>query len=69
MSKMSGDGWTGPNARADPDFQIRRRGVGVGVGSKKKRLFRPFGPQFGLKIRGGGWAIRDPPLDLPLKCS
>lgn len=30
----------------------------------QKTLFRPFGPQFGLKLRGGGgWVL---PLDLPL---
>ena len=26
-------------------------------------FFRPFGPQFGLKIRGGGWFPRAPPLN------
>ena len=31
---------------ADPELQIR---VGGGL---KKKCFRPFGPQFGLKIRG-----------------
>ena len=40
----------GPNARVDPDLQIRRGGGG---GSQKKSFFRPFAPQFGLKIRGG----------------
>ena len=32
---------------ADPDLQIR-----VGGGGLQKKCFRPFGPQFGLKIRG-----------------
>ena len=45
---------------ADPDLQIRGRpghpdpeitGEGRGV---KKEFFRPFGPQFGLKIGGAG---------------
>ena len=33
-----------------------------------KNFFRPFGPQFGLKIRagGGGRAPQAPPLDLSL---
>ena len=53
----------GPNAMADPDLQIRRWGGGAGGGGS-------FGPQFGLKIKGGGeWATRAPPLDPPLKCS
>ena len=43
---------------ADPDREIRGWGgggglVGVGRGSGlQKNLFRPFGPQFGLEIRG-----------------
>ena len=48
---MSGVGWTGPNAMADPDLQIRR--WGGGGPQKKKGFLRPFGPQFGLKIKGG----------------
>ena len=31
---------------ADPDLQIR------GGGRSQKNFFRPFGPQFGLKIMG-----------------
>ena len=42
-----------------PDPEIR----GGQVPPPKKKLFRPFGPQFGLKIRGVGRAC---PLDLPL---
>ena len=62
---------------ADPDLQIGGRGGGHpdpeirGKPGLKKFFFRPYGPQFGLKIRGGGgwgggppWA---PPLDLPLE--
>ena len=47
---------------ADPDLQIR---VG-GDGGVKKDFFQPFGPHFGLNIRGGqaSWALR--PLDPPL---
>ena len=41
----------------DPDLEIRK-GVGGGF---QRIFFRPFWPQFGLKIRG-----RAPPLDLPL---
>ena len=35
-------------AVADPDPEIRGGGAVL-----KKNFFRPFGPQFGLKIRGG----------------
>ena len=36
-------------------------------GRLEKTFFRPFGPQFGLKMRGGGgWIPRAPPLDPPL---
>ena len=52
-----------------PDPDIRWVGAGVGVSGLKKKLFWPFGPQFGLKIRGvggegggGGLASLDPPL-------
>ena len=38
-------------AVADPDLQIRRGG---GEGAVSKKNFPPFGPQFGLKIRGAG---------------
>ena len=37
---------------ADPDIQIRGGGWGGGG----------VGPQFGLKIRGGGALLLDPPL-------
>ena len=36
----------------DPDREIR--GGGWGGTGLKNNFFRPFGPQFGLKIRGGG---------------
>ena len=44
----------------DPDLEIKGGGGGVGVGRVSKKIFQPFEPQFGLKIKGG------PPLDLPL---
>ena len=34
----------------DPDLEIRDGGGG---GSLQKKIFPPFGPQFGLKLRGG----------------
>ena len=53
---------------AEPDRQIKGGGGGGGGGGHPdpeikgeapvlpKNCFRPFGPQFGLKIRrGGGW--------------
>ena len=36
-------------------------------GLRKKFVFRPFGPQFGLKIKGGNRAPRASPLDPPLR--
>ena len=44
----------------------RLRLVGVGGGDLPKKFFRLFGPQFCLKIRGGGGGAGAPPLDLPL---
>ena len=50
---------------ADPHFQIRGGGAGhqdpeMGGGRgdavSKKKMFQPFGPHFGLKLRGGGGA-------------
>ena len=53
-------------AVGDPDLQIRGGGGGSGhpdpeirSGQSPKNFFRPFGPQFGLKIRGA------PPRPLP----
>ena len=43
---------------ADPDLQIRGRShpdPEIRGGSLKKIFFRPFGPQFSLKIRWWGW--------------
>ena len=54
---------TGNKTVPDPDLEIRGRGGGggrssrpgdKGAGAVSKNLFGPFGPQFGLKIRGGG---------------
>ena len=47
---------------ADPDLQIG----GGGVLGLKKIVFWPFGPQFGLTIRGAR-PPRAPPLDPPLR--
>ena len=55
----------------DPDLEIRWGGGGgdhpdpsldKGGAGSPKNFFPLFGPQFGLKIRGGG-----PPVDPPLK--
>ena len=50
----------GGGSHLDPEL---RRGPGI-----KKKKFRLFGPQFGLKIEGGGkggwWGSLDPPLHL-----
>ena len=46
-----------------PVIQILRLGEGGGL---QKNFFRPFGPQFGLKIEEGGRAPRAPTLDPPL---
>ena len=54
------------NTAVDPDLQIRRGEGGEGRKGRtqsQKKLFRPHGPQFGLKIRGGGQAPWAPPLD------
>ena len=52
----------------DPDLEIRGGGetrssrpLDKGGARSPKKVFRPFGPQFGLEIRVGG-----PPLDPPL---
>ena len=36
----------------DPDLEIK--GEGGGGNGRRSHFFRPFGPQFGLKIRGRG---------------
>ena len=38
------------NGRSRPS----NKKVGGGEGAQKKSFLRPFGPQFGLKIKGGG---------------
>ena len=37
----------------DPDLEISSRPLDKGGGRSPKTFFLPFGPQFGLKIRGG----------------
>ena len=59
---------------ADPELQ--KRGVGSGHpdpeirggGGKlsEKIFFRPFGPQFGLKVRARALPL-DPPLNAPIR--
>ena len=45
---------------------LNKEGGGAGL---PKNFFKPFGPQFGLKImgRGGGRVPQASPLDLPLE--
>ena len=52
---------SGGGGHKDPEI----RGGGVG-GTVSIKIFRPFGPQFGLKIRASG--PQAPPLDPPLLC-
>ena len=53
----------------DSDLQIRGEPshpdpeITGGGNSLKKKMFQPFGPQFGLTIGGGGWGGAAPPLD------
>ena len=52
----------------DPDLEIRGEGGAILRTLRRrfpKKIFRPFGLQFGLRIRGGR-APRGPPLDPPL---
>ena len=56
-SDKGGRGW----GAGHPDTEIR------GGPQSQKNFFRPFGPQFGLKIRGGARAPRTLPLDPPLQ--
>ena len=46
---------------ADPDLQIG----GVGGREVSNLFYRPLGPQFGLKIRGGGPSPGSPTADVP----
>ena len=48
---------------ADSDPEVSGWGGG-GFAVSKKKFVRPFGPQFGLKIKGGGRVA--PTLDPPL---
>ena len=49
-----------------PDLDLEIKGapviqtLGKGAARSPKEFFRPFGPQFGLKIRGGGGGGRAP---------
>ena len=54
--------WDKLAGRGSPVIQTLRE---AGRGRSPKLFFRPFGPQFGLKMRG--WPVpRAPPLDVPL---
>ena len=53
--------YTVPDHQADDLLCMKNVGGG---GRYPIKVFRPFGPQFGLKIRGGR-APRSPPLDPP----
>ena len=44
------------------------RVTGEGGGRSPKKYFQPVGPHFGLKITGGGWTPRPPPLNPPVDC-
>ena len=56
-----------PSDNGKPGHPDPEKKNGRGGGSQKK-CFQPFGPQFGLKIRGwgGGQVPWNPPMDLPL---
>ena len=45
----------------------RPGGVWGESGIKKKKIFRPFGAHFNLKIIKGGRAPQSPPMDAPLQ--
>ena len=62
------------SAVPDPDLEIRRgrrssRPLDKGGSGLPKKFFGPFGPQFGLKIRGGGGRSPWAPLLDPLLIS
>ena len=48
----------------DPDL-----GMGMGGGGSPPIFFRPFGPQFSLKIRGGGGLPDPSPGSASVLCS
>ena len=57
---------------ANPDLKIRGGGGARPLdkgGWPQKTFIQPFGPQFGLKMRGGGGGVggRVPPQDPPLR--
>ena len=59
---------------ADVDLPIKVGGAGGSASDPKirgaglKKIFQPFGSQFGPKITGE-WTPRAPSLDPPLRCS
>ena len=63
---------TGPISVPHPDLEISGGGGGIQTrryvgGRSPKHFFRPFGPQFGLKMRGGRASPLNPPLNLTKK--
>ena len=63
---------TGPISVPHPDLEISVGGGGIQTlryvgGQSPKHFFRPFGPQFGLKMRGGRASPLNPPLNLTKK--
>ena len=57
---VGGEGGGALGGNDHPDREMRGAAV-------SKKFFRPFGPQFSLKIRGGGkQGARVPPLDPPM---
>ena len=72
-TKTYPEGYQCEHTVADPDLQIEEGGggswssrPGENGGAVSKNFFRPFGPQFGLKIREMLGPPRAPPLDPPL---
>ena len=55
--------WQCRTLKPDPDLEIRKGWGGGGEPSLPKKFCRPFGPQFGLKIRGEGRGPWAPPLN------
>ena len=52
-NRPSDKGGGGVAGHPDPEMG----GGEGGFGGRAKIFFRPFGPQFGLKIRGGPWPL------------
>ena len=56
-----------PSDKGEPGHPDPEKKSGGGEGGSQKKFYQPFGPQYGLKIRGwGGRSPWNPPMDLPL---